>query len=268
MTIALKPYVLAATLFITPIAMISPAQAFDYGYMADNYFATYYVDNAFQRNLWENQEKYDTAYKGAKKSSQKTSTKTTQKTTKSSSNANSSTAHRYTYSSGISNQVNNQMIQAMRNDLKSSGNLNNQTESNLNQLAKANLIGQVKNALKSDGYEPNSLATAMGYWVVVNYGISQQKNLAQLKAHGLVKQLQESIGSNPSLSSLSNAQKQEMAETLYWAGSLQMAMYLEAIQMNNRQYINQSVNGAKQALGKMGISASQIAEGNNGLEFR
>lgn len=67
MSFRLKPYLLAAVLAFVPLASIQPAHAFDYGYMADNYFATYHIDNAFQRNLWENQEKYGTGYKNAKK---------------------------------------------------------------------------------------------------------------------------------------------------------------------------------------------------------
>lgn len=270
MTIKLKSYVVAAVLAFAPLAYIQPAQA--YFISPDNYFATWQIDNAFQRNLWENQEKYGTGYKGAKKSTQKSTTQKTssQKTTSkasTSSSKTSSNAHRYTPSSSVSSQVNTQMIQAMRTDLQASGKLNSQTEKELNALGKANLVGQVKNALKSDGYEPNSLATAMGYWVVVNYGISQRQDLSKLKAHALVKQLQDSIGSTD-LSSLSNNEKQVMAETLYWAGSLHMAMYLEATQSNNRQYITQSINVANQALSKMGILASQIKQGSNGLEFR
>ncbi|MDO4250696.1 MAG: hypothetical protein Q4C68_04220 [Moraxella sp.] len=271
MTTKLKSYAIAAVLAFAPLAYIQPAQA--YFISPDNYFATWQIDNAFQRNLWENQEKYGTGYKGAKKSAQKSATqktsgqKTTSKTTTTNTNKTNSSAHRYTPSSSVSSQVNTQMIQAMRADLQASGKLNSQTEKELNALSKANLVGQVKNALKSDGYEPNSLATAMGYWVVVNYGISQRQDLSKLKAHALVKQLQDSIGSTD-LSSLSNNEKQVMAETLYWAGSLHMAMYLEATQTNNRQYITQSVNVANQALSKMGISASQIKQGSNGLEFR
>ena len=269
MAFRLKPYLLATVLAFLPLASIQSAHAFDYGYMADNYFATYHIDNAFQRNLWENQEKYGTGYKNAKKSSKKTTRSSGSTGSKSSNKAdNNSTAHRYMYSSGISNQINNQMIAAMKSDLRSQGKLNSQTESQLNQLAKANLIESVKNSLKSDGYEQNSLATAMAYWVVVNYGISQRKDLAKLKAHGMVAQLQSAIGSDSGLSSLNNSEKQKMAEMLYWAGSLQMAMYLEALQSGNHKYINQSVDGAKQALGKMGISASQISDGSRGLEFR
>lgn len=81
----------------------------------------------------------------------------------------------------------------MRQSLQSQGKLNADNQQNLNYLANANLIKQAKQALKSDGYEPNSVATAMAFWVVVNYGISQGQDLSTLKAHGMVSQLKDTL---------------------------------------------------------------------------
>lgn len=267
MAFSMKPYLLATVLFTAPLFSVQ-AHAFDYGYKADNYFATYHIDDSFNRTLYQNQRKYGTGYKKAKQSSKSTKSTTSKSTTKTTkTTSTNSNAHRYTPSASVSTQINRQMVQALRSDLQAVGRLNSQSEQELNALAQANLIGQVKNALKSDGYEPNSLATAMGFWVVVNYGISEQKDLSRLKAHTMVKQLQASIATTE-LASLSNSEKQLMAENLYWAGTLQMGMYLQAVQAGNRQYINQSVSTARQALSKMGVSASQIKQGSGGLEFR
>ena len=53
------------------ISMITPASAFDYGYIADNYFYTYQIDNVVQKDLANNQRKYGTGYSKAKNSTKK-----------------------------------------------------------------------------------------------------------------------------------------------------------------------------------------------------
>ncbi|MCK6158798.1 hypothetical protein KZX29_08335 [Moraxella osloensis] len=243
------------------ISMITPAHAFDYGYIADNYFYTYQIDNVVQKDLVKNQRKYGTGYSKAKNSTKKSnSTSNKQAQTK-----KTHTDH-YSPSSSVTSTINNEMIASMRQSLQSQGKLNADNQQNLNYLANANLITQVKQALKSDGYEPNSVATAMAFWVVVNYGISQGQDLSTLKAHGMVSQLKDALAED--LAGMSNADKQRMAETLYWHGFLQMMVYLEAVQQNNQSAINVRVREANKGLSSMGISASNIKHGSRGLEFR
>ena len=263
------------------------ALAFDYGYKADNYFYSWHIDDAYRRTLAYNQSRYKSTYKKAK-SGKKSSAKksTTKKTTSSSgksskassgkSSTNQSTtttkapdysnAHRYSHSNSVSSQLNSQMINTLRQDLQSKGRLTSQATADLDRLSKSNLIGQVKTALKSDGYDPNSIATAMAYWVVINYGIATRSDLASLKGHGMVEQLKDAL-SDESIAKMSASDKQTMAETLYWLGSLQMAMYMEAVNQNNQTAINQRIQDAKSALSNMGLSTSNIKHGSRGLEL-
>lgn len=285
----LKPTLSALVLAMAGVfASTAPAQAdipFDYGYMADNYFYSWNLDDAYRRTMSFNDD-YKSTYKKAKsgkKSSTKkstskasTSSKSTSKSTgKSTSSSNSksttkapdySNAHRYTHSNSVSSQLNSQMINTLRQDLQSKGRLTSQAAADLDRLSKSNLIGQVKNALKSDGYNPNSIATAMAYWVVVNYGIATRSDLASLKGHGMVEQLKDAL-SDESIANMSASDKQTMAETLYWLGSLQMAMYIEAVNQNHQTAINQRVQEAKSALSNMGLSTSNIRHGSRGLEL-
>lgn len=263
------------------------ALAFDYGYKADNYFYSWHIDDAYRRTLAYNQSRYKSTYKKAK-SGKKSSAKksTTKKTTSSSgksskassgkSSTNQSTtttkapdysnAHRYSHSNSVSSQLNSQMIDTLRQDLQSKGRLTSQATADLDRLSKSNLIGQVKTALKSDGYDPNSIATAMAYWVVINYGIATRSDLASLKGHGMVEQLKSAL-SDENIANMSASDKQTMAETLYWLGSLQMAMYMEAVNQNNQTAINQRIQDAKSALSNMGLSTSNIRHGSRGLEL-
>lgn len=275
------------------IATTTPttALAFDYGYKADNYFYSWHIDDAYRRTLAYNQSRYKSTYKKAKsgkKSSAKKSTgkkSTAKATTSKASSGKSSTskgstnqsttttkapdysnAHRYTHSNSVSSQLNSQMINTLRQDLQSKGRLTSQATADLDHLSKSNLIGQVKTALKSDGYDPNSIATAMAYWVVINYGIATRSDLASLKGHGMVEQLKDAL-SDESIANMSASDKQTMAETLYWLGSLQMAMYMEAVNQNNQAAINQRIQDAKSALSNMGLSTSDIKHGSRGLEL-
>ena len=263
------------------------ALAFDYGYKADNYFYSWHIDDAYRRTLAYNQSRYKSTYKKAKSGKKSSAKKSTTKKTTSSSGKSSkassgksstsqstatpkapdySNAHRYTHSNSVSSQLNNQMIDTLRQDLQNKGRLTSQATADLDRLAKANLIGQVKTALKSDGYDPNSIATAMAYWVVINYGIATRSDLASLKGHGMVEQLKDAL-SDESIAKMSASDKQTMAETLYWLGSLQMAMYMEAVNQNNQAAINQRIQDAKSALSNMGLSTSDIKHGSRGLEL-
>lgn len=239
------------------VALPMPAvKAFDYGYMADNYFYTWHIDDSVRRDMLRNQQKkYRKTYDKAKS---KSSTGGKQK---------AADADRYTHSSRLSQKISDQMVQTLRKKLQSKNQLTPEAEKALSQLANANLIGQVRQALKSDGYHPDSVAVAMAYWVLVNYGIAQQADLSQIKGHGLVQQLQAAMG-HGDLATASHADKQEMAEVLYWMGSLQMAMYMEAQQHKNHQAMEALVSEAKAALGTMGLSVNSIGQGRNGLELR
>lgn len=260
---------------IVATAPMQSALAFDYGYRADNYFYTWQLDQAFNRSLEQSEELYKELYgdakpskKSSKSSSKKSSSAKTSSTSKSTTKApDYSSAHRYTHSNSVSSQINSQMIDLLRQDLQSKGQLNSQTQAELDKLSKANLSGKVRNALKSDGYDPNSIATAMAYWIVVNYGIATRSDLASLKGHGLVDQLKTSL-SNEEIAKMSAAEKQKMAEKLYWMGSLQMAMYFEAVKQNNQNAINTRIKDAKSALSNAGVSISNLKQGSRGLELK
>ncbi|MDO4700972.1 MAG: hypothetical protein Q4A69_09880 [Moraxella sp.] len=285
----LKPTLSALVLAMAGITTLSiPNQSFAWGLGCCDVDTTYwFVQNDLNnRMLKQNQDNYKRWYgsakpskkSGTKKSTSKasTSSKSTSKSTgKSTSSSNSksttkapdySNAHRYTHSNSVSSQLNSQMIDTLRQDLQSKGRLTSQAAADLDRLSKSNLIGQVKNALKSDGYDPNSIATAMAYWVVVNYGIATRSDLASLKGHGMVEQLKDAL-SDESIANMSASDKQTMAETLYWLGSLQMAMYIEAVNQNHQTAINQRVQEAKSALSNMGLSTSNIRHGSRGLEL-
>ena len=107
----------------------------------------------------------------------------------------------------------------------------------------------------------------MAYMATVNYGIAAGQDLRQLKAHGLVKQLQQAMTSDGYMQGLDDGDKQRMADTFYWLASLQMGMYLEASAAGNQaalQSLAQEANGILKALN---LSVDKLRNGSNGLEL-
>lgn len=262
----ISAFIAAAAAISSSVFLSPPVLAFDYGYRAENYFYTYQIDDVVRRSTWENEKKYGKAVEKAKSKKSTANPKSDEKKTEKTA-ANAGGADRYTHSNRLSRQINEEMLQTLRQDLQAKNRLTPQVEESLKQMAGADLIGQVKQALKSDGYEPDSVAVAMAYWMLINYGIAQQEDLSKLKGHGLVQQLQAAMADGDMAAS-SDADKQKMAERLYWMGSLQMAMYMEALKLNKPQAIEARVSDAKLALGHMGLGVNNIGKGRNGLELR
>ena len=160
------------------------------------------------------------------------------------------------------------MFAALAQQLKNKGSYNDQSEQQLTALKNANLIKQVRQALESEGYDTTSIATATAYAITISYGIANNLDLSQLEAHGLVHQLQEVMEEDSTMQSLSNTDKQKMADTLYWIGSLEMAMYMEAQKNGDSQALGIIANDARSILSMLGVSGDQITQGSNGLEIR
>ena len=160
------------------------------------------------------------------------------------------------------------MLPAIAHILKHNCSYNDKSYQQLTALKNANLIKQVRQALNSDGYDTTSLATATAYAITISYGIANNLDLSQLQAHGLVHQLQEVMEEDSTMQSLSNTDKQKMADTLYWIGSLEMAMYMEAQKNGDSQALGIIANDARSILSMLGVSGDQITQGSNGLEIR
>lgn len=207
-------------------------------------------------------------YDGSRKKGKKTTTKATnsQKTTNQKSTAKTATAsavthnasyYRFKSNNAITNQITNEVINGLRQTLKQQGKLDANAEVVLGKLANGNMIGQLKKSLKADGYDPNSLATAMATWIVTNYGIATDSLSANLQGHGLVKQLEETMGSSDSvLIGKSDAEKQQIADALYMMSMLSIAAYMDST--DNRQNLNSIKSQAKSALSNLGLSTSML----------
>ncbi len=264
----MQPPRLGFLLLLAGMAFVSPKPV--QAYMIYDFSSTWQIDNAYQRNIEENRRRYEDLTRNDRKRSGSSSSGRSGSSGSSASSrvarASSPNAHRYTPNAQVRQQINQQMIQTLRQQLREKGRLDARAEQELRRIENTGLIQQLRQALRSDGYEPDSVATAMAYWIVVHYGISQQMDLASLRGHALARQLRESLAGDSDMVSKSAAEKQRMAETLYWVGSLQMAQYLEAVQTGNRREISRLANESRISLSQTGVQ-NHIRNGSNGIEI-
>lgn len=197
-------------------------------------------------------------YDGSRKKGKKTtSQKSTAKTTATPAAKHNASYYRFKSNNAITNQITNEVINGLRQNLKRQGKLDANAEVVLGKLANGNMISQLKKSLKADGYDPNSLATAMATWIVTNYGIATDSLSANLQGYGLVKQLEETMGGSDSvLMGKSDAEKQQIADALYMMSMLSIAAYMDSA--GNRQNLNSLKSQAKSALSNLGLSTSML----------
>jgi len=247
---------LLAAFFSTSILLTTPQVQAQILY---DWSDTFWIDKTVNENIERN-----------KKALQKLKSENSHSTSGESANRATTpqTVHKYKHSDSTTHEVNEAMFAALAQQLKNKGSYNDQSEQQLTALKNANLIKQVRQALESDGYDTTSIATATAYAITISYGIANNLDLSQLKAHGLVHQLQEVMEEDSTMQSLSNTDKQKMADTLYWIGSLEMAMYMEAQKNGDSQALGIIANDARSILSMLGVSGDQITQGSNGLEIR
>ena len=250
---------LLAAFFSTSILLTTPQVQAQLVY---EWSDTYFIDAAVNANIERNKQYLEELRRENKSS---TSNKSAPKARQTVAKQN---VHKYKHSDSTTHEVNEAMFAALAQQLKNKGSYNDQSEQQLTALKNANLIKQVRQALESDGYDTTSIATATAYAITISYGIANNLDLSQLKAHGLLHQLQEVMEEDSTMQSLSNTDKQKMADTLYWIGSLEMAMYMEAQKNGDSQALGIIANDARSILSMLGVSGDQITQGSNGLEIR
>lgn len=239
--------------------LAAPATHASWSWTQGTAFGYSVMDDMYRRNREENRRNYERLRDRSEtrsSSSTRTSSRPRQTTAQGQPNA-----HRYRHSDAVLAQSHRQMAQHLREALRANGALDATREREVTRLQNANVIGQIRQALRQDGYDPNSVATALVYWIVVQYAIAEQVDLAGgLRGDTLVQQFRESMVT--SMAGMNDAEKQRMADNLYWGASLQMALYLEASKPQNARHLQQVRQQARQSLAEMGLNGRLRQRGN------
>jgi hypothetical protein len=140
-----------------------------------------------------------------------------------------------------------------------------------------------------DGFPANDLAYAFEYFVVQNYhayhnvfenpvvipytntiDVSKTPNyVSSFGEKALFNQFKTVLSQNPSVTKLSDLQKQQYTEMLAVITNLNFTTYGEGLKRKDRKIIDQSRAAAKQNLEKLfGVPADQIVINDAGLSFR
>lgn len=140
-----------------------------------------------------------------------------------------------------------------------------------------------------DGFPANDLAYAFEYYVVQNYhvyhnvfenpivipytntiDVSKTPNyISSFGEKALFNQFKAVLTQNPSVTKLSDLQKQQYTELLAVVTNINFTAYSEGLKRKDRKIIEQARAAAKQNLERLfGVSADKIVINDAGLSFR
>lgn len=88
-------------------------------------------------------------------------------------------------------------------------------------FADADVMAAIAPEIERRGYPVHSVATAVTTWVLVNYEIIHDVEVTPAQAKGLYRQVAGLFATLPDFKAADDADKQRMAEGLYWIAHLQ-----------------------------------------------
>lgn len=178
-------------------------------------------------------------------------------------------SYEYRPSAQISANVREEITRSLVSLGYGRGSINAQQEQQLRQyLAQTDLMRVVSSELRSRGYEPNSVATALSYWLITNYNIIHGTTSSDSQDAAVLRQAQTLLDQQGEMARLSDGEKQRAAEGLYWVATLQQYAYQEARAGTPGFDLNSVVADAHAALMTYGIDAYKLRLTNNGFEAR
>lgn len=130
------------------------------------------------------------------------------------------------------------------------------------------LMAALKPELESRGYEINSVASAMTLWLIVNYTIIHDAEVSDAEARALYRQIEQLFATLPDFERGSDAEKQRMAEGLYWTSVLQRHTYEQAKAGMPGYDLGVIANESRRILQAYGLDLDRLEIGEHGLGLR
>ena len=129
-------------------------------------------------------------------------------------------------------------------------------------------LATIAEAMQSQGLPPNNLASAAAYWLIANYEIIRDESISEAQTRAVFEQMQQRIASDPDNADLTDAEKQQTAESTIWIATLQYMHYMEARNNTPGNDMRAVKADARQSLQQYGINADRMQLTAQGLILR
>ncbi|RMX15368.1 hypothetical protein EBQ34_06605 [Vandammella animalimorsus] len=174
-------------------------------------------------------------------------------------------AYQYTFSQAVSDQVASEFIEQLLADTRKRGALEAATEQKIRTMAGWNFVPAVRERLHKKAGSPkkDNVAQAIAFWLVINYGTIHKSQNTDMVIGPLVQQFEVALSKDQGMLSMSDADKQRMAESLLWQSLVQMVAQEEA--GNDPARLQAAADQARANLRSVGIDADALHITKQGL---
>ena len=171
--------------------------------------------------------------------------------------------YEYQYSPAVSNKVTADYLNALIQEAQRSGQLTPEKEAQLRSMGQWNVVESLRNRIRDNGFNPDSVAQAMAFWLQINYLTIVEATGSDIPTNHLLTQLQNAMGHDPAMIAMSDADKQEIAEQLLWMAFIQILVREDA--QGDPAKMQQAAQHARDALNGMGIDPDKMQFTQDGL---
>jgi len=181
------------------------------------------------------------------------------------SNANAAPSNfKYTYNPATSVKVRDHLVKVIVRSV------DNVSEKELaDGFKEMDVAEKIGTALESMGFTKHSFATALAYWMVINFEIVYGTQFNQKQNTAAVKQMEQRMAATPEIGQLNDETKQFISEGLIWLATLQYMGQQNAIKgAPGAPDLSSVVKGARTALAFFKINPDDFMLTANGLVKR
>ncbi|GEM46176.1 DUF6683 family protein [Deinococcus cellulosilyticus] len=111
-----------------------------------------------------------------------------------------------------------------------------------NMLKQADVVNNMRKAVKDLGYDPNELAVSLTLWVNTSFGQLEDRDTTEAENDAVLKQFRSAVDRAAALKKLSNEDRQKTSELLMYMTFFQMVDHMAA-QQNKTGYDMEAVKG-------------------------
>lgn len=170
----------------------------------------------------------------------------------------------YTPSPAVSEQVKKEFLDAFLQHAKANG-VDAKGEKQIRDMHDWGAIELMRERIRKGGENPDSLATVMGLWLLINYSTIAAADGSEVPTTALVQQLQRTMSEDASTKAMSNEEKQRAAEVMLWLAFVQIVANAELGE--SEQAKAEAAKLARESLMSQGIDPDRMKITANGLEI-